>query len=1125
MSLRELHQGLAGLTPEQRALFARRLAESGWGPQGPEIVPRPATGEPVPASLVQQRLWLLDQMEPENPFYNLPLLCFRLRGDLYPDPLARCFQEIERRHESLRTVFEDRAGFPFQAILPPAPRPLPMVDFAGLPEPRREAAARALAREESRRLFDLARGPLWRTHLLRLGERDHLLLVTMHHIISDAWSLGVFYRELSLLYTAFVRGLPVPLPDPPVQYPDFALWQRERLQGERLEAELRFWREQLAGAPERLDLPLDRQRPAVRTYGGERLTLQLPDGLPDAFSELSHHAGASLWMILLAGYDLLLHRYSGQDDVVLGAPVAGRTHAETEGLIGFFVNTLVFRVRLGGDPTFRELLARVRDVVLDVYEHQELPFDRLVEELRPRRDPSYGPIFQAMISLQNTPSPNLSLPGLEVEPEGINNGTSQTDLVLFAGMAQGRLGILQLEYNTALFEPATVVRMERHLLSLYVAAMADPDRRIAALPMLSPAELEQLRGWESAAERDLPVFTLPGQFAEQAARTPLATAVVDGDRALTYGELDRRANALAHRLRSLGVGPEVRVALCVHRSLEMLVALLGILKAGGAYVPLDPAYPAERLEAMLEGAAVLLGAPELTGAVSAENVRRVDLETADEAESPPDSGLLPDHPAYVIYTSGSTGRPKGVVVTHADVARLFTATRSFFQLGPDDVWTLFHSFAFDFSVWEIWGALLHGGRLVVVPLAMARSAPDFHRLLASQGVTVLNQTPSAFHQLQAADAELPPARLALRWVIFGGEALDTRALAPWFERHGDQRPRLVNMYGITETTVHVTWRPVGRADTGSPRSRIGTPLPDLSLHLLGRRGEPVPVGVPGEIHVGGAGLARGYLHPDLTAERFVPDPFATDAGIPGARLYRTGDLARRLPDGDLEFLGRLDQQVKIRGFRIELGEIEAALARHPAVRECVAAVRELSPGDPGIVVWWVPAAGGRHPPGGDTAELRAFLQRRLPEHMLPAAFQLLDALPLTPSGKVDRRALPAPEREGSAPAAPPATEIEQAVAALWQDLLGVQDVGRQDDFFELGGHSLLATQLASRLRDRFRLDLSAQLVFQYPGLADMAAALDQAREKAAAAGPVPQEPVLTALPRRARPAVKERRED
>jgi amino acid adenylation domain-containing protein len=1087
MNLRELHKGLSGLSPEQRALFARRLAESGWGPQGPEILPRTTGDDPVPASMVQQRLWLLDQMEPGNPFYNLPLLCFRLRGELRPAPMERCFQEIERRHESLRTVFVDRDGVPFQKILPYAPGPLPVIDLSALPGDLREPLAWELARTESRRLFDLGRGPLWRRHLIRLDPRDHLLLVTMHHIVSDAWSLGVFYRELSVLYAAFLQGLPSPLPEPFIQYPDFSLWQRERFEGERLEEELGFWKRQLAGAPERLELPTDFPRPAQRSYQGDRRTPEIPPELPDALAAQSQAAGASLYMVLLAGFDALLHRWSGQDDVALGAPVAGRVNQETEGLIGFFVNTVVFRAPLHGDPTYRELLARVRDVVLDVYEHQELPFDRLVEELRPRRDASYGPIFQAMFSLQNTPSPDLVLPGLTVEPKGINNGTAQTDLILFAGMRQGRLGIFQLEFNTSLFEGSTIERLGSHLLNLLTAAMADPGRRISELPLLSPAEREQLRAWSAPAVRDLPVSTLPRLFAEQAARTPDAAAVTCAGTGLTYRELDRKANALAWRLRGLGVGPEVRVALCVRRGLEMVVALLGILKAGGAYVPIDPDFPPERQEMMLEGAPLLLAGEGLAEGLPA---RRVPLEVADEAETAPETGLLPENAAYVIYTSGSTGRPKGVVVSHGQVTRLFAATQPGFGFGPEDVWTLFHSYAFDFSVWEMWGAFLHGGRMVVVPTAVALSPRDFHRLLADEGITVLNQIPTAFQQLARADAE-EPRPLALRWA--------------WFGRHGDRRPRLANLYGVTETTVFTTWLPLAEADAASSRSRIGRALPDLSVHLLGPRGEEVPLGVPGEIVSGGPGVACGYLNrPDLTAERFVPDPF----GAPGERLYRTGDLARRLPDGGLEFLGRVDHQVKVRGFRIELGEIESALARHPAVHECVAAVRETAPGEKGIAAWWVPADPSAEPP--DAAELRDFLRRSLPHYMVPAAFQSLPALPLTPSGKVDRRSLPTPERAASAVWEPPQGETEEAMAGLWRELLGVERVGRSDDFFALGGHSLLATRLASRLRDRFRRDLSAQAVFLSPTLAALARAVEEAPS---------HEPELAAIPRRSRSTV------
>jgi len=1122
MSVRDLHRALSSLTPQQRALFARRLAEDGLSGDSLEILPRPATGEPVPASLMQQRLWILDQMEPGNPFYNLPLLCFRLRGKLRRDVLARAFSEIERRHEGLRTVFAPGDPVPLQVILPAGGIALPLVDLSVLPAELREKTAWTLAREEGRWLFDLARGPLWRTSLVRIAQDDHLLFVLMHHIISDAWSLGVFYRELSTLYGAFVQGHPSPLPEPPIQYPDFAIWQRQKLQGERLAEELRFWREQLAGAPDLLELPWDRPRPPVRTFDGERLTARFSPELAEAVAALSAAAGASLFIVLHAAFDALLHRWSGQDDVVVGFPVASRT-LPTEGLIGFFVNTVALRVRLGGDPTFRELLARTRDVVLDVFEHQELPFDKLVEELNPRRDPAYSPVFQTMMSLQNTPTPDLDLPGLEVTPLGISSGTAQTDLIFFAGMERGRLGLLHLEYNTGLFDATTMQRMEGHLLRLLAGAAADPDRRLSLLPLLSAAEEHQLCRelvGDLAFEAPSVVPCLHELFAEQARRRPEAVALTDEQRSVTYVELERRANALAHRLRSLGIGPEVRVGLCVERKAEMIVGLLGILKAGGAYVPLDPSYPQERLAFLVEDALagqphpVLLAGAGLAGSLSdlaARGVRVVEMD-AGEADYSPSVPVGSDHAAYVIYTSGSTGRPKGVVVTHANASRFLQSTLSRLGLGPGEVWAAFHSFTFDFSVWEMFGALVSGGRLVIVPREVAISPRGLLRLLAGTGVTLLNQTPSAFYQLMAAAAEdEAPPRLALRRIFIGGEALEVGRLTPWLT---DDRPRLFNVYGTTETTVLSTLRLLTCEDLARPGSPIGGPLPEVSLGLAGPRGETVPLGVPGEILIGGAGVARGYLgRPDLTAERFVPDTFA---GQPGARLYRSGDLARRLADGDLEYLGRIDQQVKIRGYRIELGEIETALAGHPGVRDCATAVREIGPGDPGIVAWYVPAPRAESTAEPAAAELRAFLQRSLPEHMLPAAFVRLDALPLSSSGKVDRKALPEPDRTGARSAEPvlPRTPLEETLVKLWTELLGVARVGRDDDFFELGGHSLVATRLTSRLRDRLQVEVPPQLIFQNPRLAALAEVLEQVRET----GSRPEAPALTAMPRRVRRA-------
>jgi amino acid adenylation domain-containing protein len=1072
VSLGSLYRGLAALTPEQRALYARLVAADS---PAAEVVPRLGSGEPVEAAPVQQRLWFLDQIEPGNPFYNLPLLCFRLRGPLRVDRLERALREIERRHESLRTSFRERDGVPYLEVSPPSGRPLAVVDLAALPAADREAHALALARLESRRPFELARGPLWRYGLLRLGPEDHLLLVSMHHIVSDAWSLGVLNRELAALY----NGAPLPpLPPLPVQYGDFAAWQRQRLSGASLASLAVFWRGHLAGAPERLELPADRPRPPARTYRGTRLGLTLPTELPGAVDALCQATGASLFMILLAAWASLLHRYTHQEDMVLGFPVAGRPTAGLESLIGFFVNTVPVRVRPSPELPFRALAARVKESVLEAYEHQDLPFDRIVEDLQPRRDASYSPLVQVMLSLQNTPTPDLRLDGLRATPMRVDNGTCQTDMILFAGLRDRRLGILQVEHNTDLFDAATIERLGGHLLALLAGAAAEPDAALGDLPFLSPAERHQLMVERAASSFDAD-GCLHERFFRQAALRPDAVAVVCGEESLTYGELERRARRLALSLRAQGVGPEARVVLRMERSADMVAAILGVLAAGGAYVPVEPDIPAERLAFLIadSGAAALL--------------TRLD-------ELPDGDGPLPDvdldNLAYVIYTSGSTGEPKGALVTHRNATRLFDALEPVFTPGPDDVWSLFHSFAFDFSVWELWGALLHGGRVVIVPRDTIRDPAAFRDLLRDERVTVLSQTPSAFGQTLTAleDEPLPD----LRFVVFGGEALDPASLRPWNGRRG----RLMNLYGITETTVHVTCREVAPGDL---RPTVGAPIADLSLRVLGPGLRPVPLGVPGEICVGGAGLCRGYLgRSDLTAERFVPDPFSQE---PGGRLYRSGDLGRLLPDLDLEYLGRIDRQVKLRGLRIEPGEIEAAFRRQPGIREAVVELR----GDrlDRLVAWYVPDGEPPTPAG-----LRQALRATLPEYMVPAWFVPMERFPLTVNGKIDRKSLPEPGAGRPEPErawVAPRTPAEEALAGLWRELLGLERVGADDDFFELGGHSLLATRLVARLRDRLGIEISPRAVFETPTLAALALAVEQA-------GVSPAVPPIIATARAAR---------
>jgi amino acid adenylation domain-containing protein len=1105
--------GLAGLLAG--------IGKEGVG-SGP-IVPLPRDvegGGTFPASFAQRRLWLLDRLEPGSAAYNMPL-ALSLEGELAAERLAAVFGELARRHETLRTTFVAGTDGPLQVVHPAAAWPfaLASIDLSALGEEERRRELTRRVAEESLRPFDLASGPLLRGTLVRLADRENALLLTLHHVISDGWSMGVLVREVTALYAAAVAGRPLgeallPLP---VQYADFSVWQSRRLSGETLQREIEHWREKLAGVPPFLELPTDRPRPPVQTFGGRSLPLWLEPGLAGRLSALALATGTTLFMVLLAGFETLLGIYSGAEDLAVGTPIAGRNRAELEGLIGFFVNSLVLRGDLSGDPPFVDLLSRVREDTLSGYTHQDLPFEKLVEEVKPERSRAHSPIFQVMFALQNAPMGEGSeLPGLTMRPMPPTPGSEtpakyDLTLVLTEG-GEGGSGIGgSLEYNVDLFDAPTMVRMLDHWRGLLEGVVAGSGSRLSALPLLGAVERQQLlREWSDAAPVGdaAPVHEL---FMAQAARRPDAVALVSGDQVLTYGELARRSSRMARRLAELGVGPGMLVGLCAERSPELVLGVLAILAAGGAYLPLDPAHPMERLAYTLAdaGAPILLAEEPLHERLPAGAARVVGLhalagdeEVAGEVPLPAvrvDPGDL----AYVIYTSGSTGRPKGVEVSHANAARLFTVIRQAFAFGPDDVWTLFHSIAFDFSVWELWGALAFGGRLVVVPGETVRSPEAFYELLRRERVTVLSQTPSAFRQLlwaeESALARGEEMVADLRLVVFGGEALDPASLAPWLERHGEEQPLLVNMYGITETTVHTTWRRLRQSDLAQPGSVIGRPLSDLSLYLLDGGGRPVPIGVPGEIHVGGAGVARGYLaRPALTAERFVPDPFA--GGVGGLRLYRSGDLARWRRDGDLEYLGRIDRQVKVRGFRIELGEIEAALAEHPGVREAVVVAREDRPGDVRLV-GYVSSAASTDP---SPQALAAFLAERLPAYMVPAAWVLRERLPLTANGKVDRAALPAPVERGEGGAyVAPRSPVEQVLAGIWEEVLELQRVGVEDDFFALGGHSLVAAQVTSRVLQAFSVELPLRLLFERPTVAALAAEVERLRGSGAAAAAPP----------------------
>ncbi len=1077
-------------TVEKLSRSIERELRQGAGVSAPPIEPRERVGE-LPLSFAQQRLWFIDQLEPGGVVYNVPV-AVRLQGSLNQAALAQTLTEVIRRHEVLRTRFDTVAGQAVQVIEAAAPVELVVEELSELEVAEREARVREWAAQEAATPFDLSRGPLLRVKLLRLAEQEHVVLLTMHHIVSDGWSVGVLIKEVGTLYAAYVAGEESPLAELPIQYADFALWQRAYLQGEVLDQQLDYWRRQLAEAPRLLDIPSDHPRPAVRSFRGAVARFELDQELSARLRALSQRESVTLFMLLLAAFKVLLLKYSGQTDIVIGADVANRNRAETENLIGFFVNMLVLRTELSGDPPFRELLQRVREVCLAAYAHQDLPFEKLVEELQPERSLSYAPLFQVVFALQNAPTKDLQLQELTLSAVATESGTAKFDLVFGLLEADGRL-VGNMEYNTDLFEAETINRLLGHFQTLLAAVVGDPAQQLSRLPLLTQEEEQQLAEWNNTT-REYPREVIHQLFEAQVERTPDAVAVSFGYQEISYRELNDRANQLAHYLQSLGSGPETLVALYLDRSPEMVIAILAVLKAGAAYLPLDLSSPAERVGFMLQdaGASVLVTEHRFLDDVSAPSaVKIVCLDTdqatiAVQSAEPPASGVGPENLAYVIYTSGSSGEPKGTLITQANVTRLLAATHDVFHFDERDVWTLFHSYAFDFSVWELFGPLLSGGRLIVVPYLVSRSPAEFYQLLQREQVTVLNQTPSAFRQLQVVD-ETEREQLALRLVIFGGEALELESLGGWFARHVE-RPQLVNMYGITETTVHVTLREVTKTDVEQQvGSVIGRAINDLQLYVLDRGMKPVPVGVPGELYVGGAGLARGYLkRPSLTAEKFVPHPFSARAG---ERLYRTGDVGRRLNDGSLEYLGRLDEQVKLRGFRIELGEIESVLLRHEQVKEAVVIVKKNESGDKQLVAYLTGE------PGLLITELRGALKQQLPEYMIPGAFVVLESLPLTPNGKIDRRLLLETESgraKEEQETIQPRTPIEEVLLGIWSSVLRLEEIGVAEDFFELGGHSLLATQVMSRVREAFGMEVALRHLFESPTIAGLAQHIEQA---------------------------------
>jgi len=1058
---------LRDLSPAKRALllkkFARQVQED---ISPPAITPRRQQG-PTILSFAQQQLFYLYLLDPQSSAYNLPIT-LRLRGHLHISALIESIRTIMQRHEVLRATITLINEQPVQVV---APTPILMpriIDLSAFPQVDQAPMIDEAVATESSAPFDLTRGPLVRVTLLRLAETDHVFILNMHHIVSDGWSLGILMQELNSLYPALCAGRPSPLAPLPLQYGDYAFWQRQWLRGAVLENHLAYWRQQLAGAPTTLDLPLDHMRPNTQSYQGQSLFFHLPLHLRAALYRLSQAEGATLFMTLLAAFQVLLYRYSGQEDFLIGTPVANRAHEETEGLIGCFINTLVLRCNLTGNPSFRMLLQRVREVCLQAYAHQELSFEQLVEALQPERNSNYNPLFQVMFILQNAGDTALHLPGLDVESMPEQAGSSKFDLTLsLSESEQAFEGVL--EYNSELFEHSTIERLQRHFLSILQDIVAAPDRRVADLSLLTPEEERYLLyELNPSFPANSPVRCLHQLVEEQARQSSDRVALVCGSDSLTYRELDRRASTLARHLRALGVGPDILVGICVERSLALVVGMLAILKAGGAYVPLDPAYPEERLAFILADtqAPVLLTQRSQRACLSAYagTVLWLD-EQADSLEQKQESCLIPAvqpaNLAYVIYTSGSTGRPKGVAIAHASAVQLIEWARQVYTEAELQRVLASTSICFDLSIFELFVPLSVGGCCVLVEHALQLGMQT-----VASTVTLVNTVPSIAKEL----LQQRGFSSTVQTINLAGEALPLKLAQDLYGQ--TQVRRVFNLYGPSEDTTYSTGTLLPADITEAPP--IGRPIDGTRVYLLDRQLRLVPLGMPGEIYIGGNGLARGYLNrPDLTAERFIPDAFS---GQSSARIYRTGDLVRYGRDGQLEFLGRLDGQVKVRGFRIELGEIEAVLSFYPGVSECVVVVQHDKADVPHLVAYIIPLSDQK--PLSD--DLRRYLQERLPNYMVPSAFILCEAFPLTPNGKVDRRALSEQYQrtKSSQQRVGPRDIIELRLAQIWEKVLQTAPIGVTDHFFDLGGHSLLAIQLVAQMQSELGCKVPLSMLIQ-----------------------------------------------
>jgi len=1090
-----IYEQIAKLPAEKRELLEIMLQEQGVDLHQIAILPQPRISNTFPLSFSQQRLWFLDQLEPGGALYNIPSV-LRIKGRLDAAALEKSFNEVIKRHEVLRTTFGKQGDEPQQIIHPRLQLSIPFIDLQSLSAKENAAEVERLALEEAQKPFDLATGPLLRVSLLKQSVQDYILLVTMHHIVSDNWSIGIFVHEIMHCYQAFVQNKKITLPELQVQYADFAFWQRKWLKGKTLENQIDYWRKQLKNIPPVLDFPLDFPRPSYQTSSGDYKLFNLPPVTREALNTISRQNNASLFMTMLAAFYILLQRYSGQDDICVGSPVANRNRAETEALIGFFVNTLVLRGDLSGNPSFPEFVERVKEMTLGAQAHQDLPFETLVEALQPQRDMSHSPLFQAMFVMNNAPVEKLQLSGLEISLLEFENKTTKFDLILNVTETEHGLQC-KLEYNTDLFKSDTMDRLITHYKTLIDQILENPSASLSTFSLINPQEKDRLLyNWSRSAESYNEQQSIIQLFEAQAKQTPQAAALRVKEQTLSYSMLNSQANQLARYLLDQGLHRGQIVGISAGRSAEMIIGLLATLKAGGVYLPLDPGYPAERLQYMLNDAqaAFLITQHALKSAFKNHSARVILFENLHEllqkkAADNLNLVLNAQQSAYIIYTSGSTGRPKGVEVSHSALANHCCDMRDFYQLTPDDNVLQFAALNFDASIEQILPPLISGATVIMRDDDIWDSF-QFSEKIKQYDLTVINP-PTAYWAQLAADWAARPELIPenrIRLVIIGGDVLKPEALQNWYKT-SLKNVRLLNAYGPTETVITATTYqvPVGFSSTRVP---IGRPRANRTLYVLDPYGQPVPAGIPGELYIGGRALAKGYLkRPDLTEQRFIVNPFSKDQND---RLYKTGDRVRFLPEGNLEFMGRMDFQVKIRGFRIELGEIESLLSRMPEIKEAVVSAMDDKQGNKRLVAYFVT----KGQKGVDIEQIRKFLKGLMPDYMIPSVFIEMETMPIDPSGKINRRALPKADLEHvelKNEYVAPRTPTEEKLCSMIQEVLQIERVGVLDNFFDLGGHSMMATQVVSRIRETFDVELSLRSLFENPTAEGIARAIAEAQ--------------------------------